>query len=176
MKRYVIVGIAVVAILGIAISMALINNTALADKADDNGSFLLNATDSSSETETADEQTIEAAASAAGEVNEANVVGETAVAPNGPGDNFIDEDGDGICDTCGNTPGTGAGNGAGNFVDEDGDGICDDCGIAPGDGTGNQYGRQSANSGQSKTGNGGGNRRGGNGGQGNRGGQGASTP
>lgn len=38
-------------------------------------------------------------------------------------DAFIDEDGDGICDNCGNGVG---------FIDEDGDGICDNCGNGDG--------------------------------------------
>ena len=38
-------------------------------------------------------------------------------------DAFIDEDGDGICDNCGNGVG---------FIDEDGDGICDNCGNGAG--------------------------------------------
>ncbi len=37
----------------------------------------------------------------------------------GTASNFVDEDGDGICDNC---LGTGIG-----FVDEDGDGVCDNC-------------------------------------------------
>ena len=58
--------------------------------------------------------------------------------PTSPGANFIDEDGDGICDLCGTdqagTGGAGYGQGVGhhgngavgaNFVDEDGDGQCD---------------------------------------------------
>lgn len=55
---------------------------------------------------------------------------------NGDGicDNFIDENGDGICDHCtgtgeksgsGNQYGKGKGQGGVNFLDEDGDGICD---------------------------------------------------
>lgn len=65
---------------------------------------------------------------------------------------FVDEDGDGVCDVCGGQPGEagyGRAYGAGGFVDEDGDGLCDVCGAAPGegqrlapaDGTGNAYGR-----------------------------------
>lgn len=45
---------------------------------------------------------------------------------------FIDEDGDGICDN-------------GGFIDEDGDGICDNCingGVPARNGSGRQYGRQ----------------------------------
>jgi len=38
---------------------------------------------------------------------------------------FVDEDGDGVCDLCGNVPGSGEG---ANFIDEDGDGVCDNCG------------------------------------------------
>jgi len=67
---------------------------------------------------------------------------------------FIDEDGDGVCDVCGNVP-QGPGNGAQggrwtdgdaavpgqNFVDEDGDGVCDLCGGTPQGPMGRQYGR-----------------------------------
>ena len=85
-------------------------------------------------------------------------------------DEFVDEDGDGVCDNCdgeGLAPQDGTGNqygrnrtdkavrGRGNgnqekgancqeFVDEDGDGVCDNCdgeGLTPQDGTGNQYGK-----------------------------------
>jgi hypothetical protein len=74
------------------------------------------------------------------------------------GSNFIDEDGDGVCDVCGNVPGSGMGsqNGNGtmgsNFVDEDGDGICDTCGMAPADGSGNQFGRQGGQGSQGRGG------------------------
>lgn len=44
---------------------------------------------------------------------------------------FVDEDGDGVCDLCGNVPGSGEG---ANFIDEDGDGVCDNYGT--GEGTG----------------------------------------
>ena len=51
------------------------------------------------------------------------------------GSGFVDQDGDGVCDTCGNGAGRGPGfideDGDGmcdNFVDEDGDGICDNAG------------------------------------------------
>jgi len=87
---------------------------------------------------------------------------------------FVDEDGDGVCDNCdgeGLAPQDGTGNqygrnedravrgrGTGNqgkgaycdeFVDEDGDGVCDNCdgeGLAPQDGTGNQYGKNTSGS------------------------------
>jgi len=55
---------------------------------------------------------------------------------------FVDEDGDGVCDNHpdGEFGGYGLGNGA-NFVDEDGDGICDFAGTGRGqqlrDGSGN---------------------------------------
>ncbi|RMD47865.1 MAG: hypothetical protein D6835_06935 [Candidatus Thermofonsia bacterium] len=56
--------------------------------------------------------------------------------------NFVDEDGDGVCDICGNEPYAGPNGAAGaNFVDEDGDGVCDNVPLMPRDGTGNQYGR-----------------------------------
>jgi hypothetical protein len=48
-------------------------------------------------------------------------------------DNFVDSNGDGICDTCKNLAyqhqATQTGNGpvCGNFVDLNGDGICDNC-------------------------------------------------
>ena len=50
--------------------------------------------------------------------------------------NFVDLDGDGVCDTCGNVPGSGQmmrGQGqqgamGSNFVDADGDGTCDNYG------------------------------------------------
>lgn len=102
--------------------------------------------------------------------------GDTAVAPAAPaldeaedvppvgqdtepalptGSNFVDDDGDGICDTCGQEThlapadgsgsrygadgGRGLGQGtphaANNFIDEDGDGICDTCGTASGTGS-----------------------------------------
>jgi hypothetical protein len=134
MKRYLMIGIAVVAILGVAGTMALVSNTAMAD----------NAVNDAAQVEL---------------VVDDGVAGETAVTQNPianpSGDNFVDEDGDGICDTCDNVPGTGTGeqngNGAAgdNFVDLDGDGVCDDCEpLAPADGTGNQYGRQGGQGGQ----------------------------
>ncbi|HEY85862.1 MAG TPA: hypothetical protein G4N96_12215 [Chloroflexi bacterium] len=56
--------------------------------------------------------------------------------------NFVDLDGDGVCDTCGNVPGSGQmmrgqrqkGAMDSNFVDLDGDGVCDTCGNVPGSG------------------------------------------
>lgn len=53
-------------------------------------------------------------------------------AGNGMRNGFIDEDGDGICDN-------------GGFIDEDGDGICDNClneGMRARNGEGRKYGRQ----------------------------------
>lgn len=62
--------------------------------------------------------------------------------PSSPGPNFVDEDGDGVCDNCDGTPNLyrynygnqnqeGAMNGphspGPNFVDADGDGVCDNC-------------------------------------------------
>lgn len=80
---------------------------------------------------------------------------------------FVDENGDGLCDVCGGLPGEGynqekgyaRGRGYGfvdenndgvndrygthpEFVDEDGDGLCDTHGVAPGEGTGQGYGRR----------------------------------
>ncbi|MCB9420574.1 MAG: hypothetical protein H6667_12265 [Ardenticatenaceae bacterium] len=134
MKRYMIVGIAVVAILGIAITMALASNPAAAD----------NLFDGTAQVGTVSEDSGDAA----------TAVTQDPIA-NPAGQNFVDEDGDGVCDTCGNVPGTGTGNQNGNgaagenFVDLDGDGICDDCEpLAPADGTGNQYGRQGGQGGQ----------------------------
>ena len=78
------------------------------------------------------------------------ITAETAVIQEQPavpiGQNFVDEDGDGVCDSCGGVPGSGMGsqNGNGamgsNFVDEDGDGVCDSCGGVPGSGMGSQNG------------------------------------
>jgi hypothetical protein len=51
------------------------------------------------------------------------------VPPNSNGVNFVDDNGDGICDNCGSgSRGAMNGNQGANFVDEDGDGICDNCG------------------------------------------------
>ena len=89
-----------------------------------------------------------------------------ATAPTGQGQctNFVDADGDGVCDNLGqNVPprdGTGSQFGAGQqgqaglgteqgsngaFVDADGDGICDNLGqnVPARDGTGSQYGKTS---------------------------------
>ena len=54
----------------------------------------------------------------------------------GRGQYFVDADGDGVCDNCG----TGCGQ---YFVDADGDGVCDNCtqqGLCPRDGSGRQNG------------------------------------
>lgn len=129
MKRYMIVGIAVVAILGIAITMALASNPAMADNAFGGAAQASSVIDTGVNTDTA-------------------VTQDPIATP--AGQNFVDEDGDGVCDTCGSIPGMGtyshSGQGAvgSNFVDLDGDGICDDCTpLAPADGTGNQYGNGS---------------------------------
>ncbi len=62
---------------------------------------------------------------------------------------FVDEDGDGVCDVCGLVPGEdgrgmgmwGRGvNGEREFVDADGDGLCDICGEAEGECDGEGYG------------------------------------
>jgi hypothetical protein len=53
------------------------------------------------------------------------------------GTNFVDADGDGVCDNAG----TGAGAGTG-FVDADGDGVCDNMGTGTGTGTGQGRGGQ----------------------------------
>ncbi|MGD9157127.1 MAG: hypothetical protein PVG39_01850 [Desulfobacteraceae bacterium] len=60
------------------------------------------------------------------------------------GANFVDNDGDGICDNAGARMGRGRGNGKGlagtaqgaNFVDNDGDGICVNAGARMGRGRG----------------------------------------
>ncbi len=44
-------------------------------------------------------------------------------------DNFVDEDGDGVCDLAGTGQGQGSGD---NYVDEDGDGVCDNAGTNSG--------------------------------------------
>ena len=68
---------------------------------------------------------------------------ETAPAPQVRYANFIDEDGDGICDNW-QAGGQGLGLGKGtreNFVDEDGDGVCDNyqSGLRKGKGQGRGY-------------------------------------
>ncbi len=58
----------------------------------------------------------------------ANQVGLTAQGPGqGNCSDFVDEDGDGVCDNAGTGRGHGQGNGS-DFVDEDGDGVCDNAG------------------------------------------------
>ena len=56
--------------------------------------------------------------------------------------NFVDADGDGVCDNAGTGTGLGAQTG-GNYVDADNDGVCDNLGLnTPAqDGTGSQHGR-----------------------------------
>jgi len=44
-------------------------------------------------------------------------------------DNFVDEDGDGVCDLAGSGQGQGSGD---SYVDEDGDGVCDNAGTNSG--------------------------------------------
>ena len=58
-------------------------------------------------------------------------IGSAYAAGTGAGQNFVDADGDGICDNYGT--GAGRGNGAG-FVDADGDGVCDNYGTGAGRG------------------------------------------
>ena len=88
---------------------------------------------------------------------------EPVTRPSGPGQclNFVDENGDGVCDNAGQQAapratapaasrcagqrqaGNGAGQGGnGAFVDADGDGVCDNLGqnVPPRDGTGRQNG------------------------------------
>ncbi len=61
--------------------------------------------------------------------------------PNAPRPNFVDEDGDGVCDNCG----TGMGNGgSANFVDADGDGVCDNMGQNMGQANGKGRGQGQA--------------------------------
>jgi len=64
-----------------------------------------------------------------------------AQGPVGSGE-FLDEDGDGLCDVCGGLPGEGYGllNENGQFVDEDGDGFCDICGEALGESHTHEWG------------------------------------
>jgi hypothetical protein len=130
MKRYLLIGIAVISIAGIAITMALVNNTALAENNPDEAGEIGTLIEEVENTDTAVTQ---------------DPVDDVI------GQNFVDEDGDGVCDTCGNEPGTnrdrpyGNSRGSNNFIDEDGDGLCDSCGLAPGDGTGNQYGNGASN-------------------------------
>lgn len=55
------------------------------------------------------------------------------------GPNYVDEDGDGVCDNCDGDRGP-------NYTDEDGDGVCDNCdgdcdGQRPQDGTGQKRGQ-----------------------------------
>lgn len=124
MKRPLMIGFAVTAVFGLVTVFALASNT--------NITKALDITDP-----------VESV------LNE-DVSVETAVPQAQPavptGQSFIDEDGDGVCDTCGNVPGTGMGNQHGNgtmgsnFVDEDGDGVCDICGSVPGTGMGSQSG------------------------------------
>jgi hypothetical protein len=73
---------------------------------------------------------------------------------------YVDEDGDGVCDVCGDALGEGYGLGSGygfvdadgdgvndryasapGYVDEDGDGVCDARAVAPGEGAGQGRGR-----------------------------------
>lgn len=94
MKRVILVGLALVAILAISVSLAA------AQGADDG-----------------------------------------AVPPGGYGPNYVDADGDGVCDNCGSGYyGRMNGNGGANFVDADGDGVCDNCGSG-------YYGRMNGNRG-----------------------------
>ena len=157
MKRYMIVGIAVVAILGIAITMALASNPAMADNILDGAGQVGTAIDEGVNTETAVTQDPIANPSGQNFVDEDGdgICDTCGNIPGTGGSNFVDEDGDGVCDTCGNAPGMGtyshSGQGAvgSNFVDLDGDGVCDDCTpLAPADGTGNQNGRQGGQNGQ----------------------------
>ena len=53
-----------------------------------------------------------------------------------------DADGDGVCDLCGIAPGSGICGCGGNYADADGDGVCDNYGqrVRPMDGTGRGHG------------------------------------
>ena len=62
--------------------------------------------------------------------------GQMMIGP-GYGYGFVDEDGDGICDNCGDGRGGGT-----RFVDENGDGVCDYAGIGMGQGRGRMLGHQ----------------------------------
>ena len=76
--------------------------------------------------------------------------GVLAAAP-GRGQNFIDSDGNGICDHLETSLTDGIRGGGMNFTDEDGDGICDNYGIGNA-GTGNA-GTGNAGAGNAGTGN-----------------------
>lgn len=165
MKRSMIVGLAIVAILGGATVSALANKTATTN-ALDTTEPVESVLDEAVNLETAVTREQPAVPTGQNFVDEdgdgvcdtcGSVPGSGTGNQNGNGaggSNFVDEDGDGVCDTCGSVPGSGMGsqNGNGamgsNFVDEDGDGICDTCGMAPADGSGKQYGRQGNQGGQ----------------------------
>ncbi|WP_420643672.1 hypothetical protein [Candidatus Leptofilum sp.] len=131
MKRSMIVGLTVVAALCAVTAIAWANNG--------NTNPVLN-----------DTEPVEAVLDI-GVETETAVFQDEPVVPTRP--NFVDEDGDGVCDTCGNVPGNGSGQGnqygngaqGSNFVDEDGDGVCDTCGNVPGSGQGNRYGNVPSN-------------------------------
>ena len=53
------------------------------------------------------------------------------------GDNFVDADGDGVCDNMGSGTGTGT-----NYADADGDGVCDNMGSGTGTGNQSRHGNQ----------------------------------
>ncbi|WP_129631054.1 hypothetical protein [Candidatus Oscillochloris fontis] len=53
------------------------------------------------------------------------------------GDNFVDADGDGVCDNTGSGTGTGT-----NYTDADGDGVCDNMGSGTGTGNQSRHGNQ----------------------------------
>ena len=164
MKRSMIVGLAVVAMLGMVTTFALASN-ATTTGAQDTAGQVEAVQNNAMNAETAVTQEQPAVPVGQNFVDEdgdgvcdvcGNVPGSGVGYQNGNGargSNFVDEDGDGVCDVCGNVPGSGMGNQNGygargsNFIDEDGDGICDTCGTAPADGTGNQYGRQAGQGG-----------------------------
>lgn len=159
MKRSMIVGLAIVAVMGIVTVTALASNTNIT-KALGTTDPVEKVLNEEVTVETAVTQEQPAVPTAQNFVDEdgdgvcdtcGSVPGTSMGNQHGNGmmgSNFVDEDGDGVCDTCGSVPGTGTGSQSGNgaagsnFVDLDGDGICDTCGTAPADGTGNQHGHQ----------------------------------
>ena len=132
MKKYAIVGVILLAILAAGVTLAWTDSTVEAV-------VPAEASNAAPATDLAVGVESEAQALVNGAINDAS--GSTC------GQNFVDEDGDGICDLMG----TGAGNGprgpftygyaeggcGENFVDEDGDGICDLMGTGVSTGAGN---------------------------------------
>ena len=172
MKRSMIVGLAIVAMLGIVTTIALASKAAPTNALDDvepvESVFAEDVDLETAVTQEQEQPTVptgqnfvdddgDGVCDTCGSVPNSGVGNQYG---NGAmGGSFVDEDGDGVCDTCGNVPNSGVGNQNGNgamgsnFVDADGDGVCDTCGLAPADGTGNQHGRQGNHGGQGNQGN-----------------------